>query len=163
MSGGELVTCTEFRCRYPPRPPNDVDYHEPHEWILLQDLSLLPRAPAAGVMIGGSPPRYRNGRTTFLYLWVIDLSGIPYILEYALPELGGNPPKHTNLTGGNPASTGGELWFHTESSLFLSGKSGRYGPRDEQQLADAVTVFEDYGYDVLSLGWEDGQPRAYLP
>ena len=114
-------------------------------------------------MIGGLPPRHRNGPTTFLYLWVIDLSGIPYILECALPELGGEPPKHTNLTGGKPASIGGELWFHTESSLFLSGKSGRYGPRNEQQLADAVTVFEDYGYKVSSLGWEDGLPRVYMP
>ena len=79
-------------------------------------------------MIGGLPPRHRNDATTFLYLWIIDLSGIPYILERALPELGGKLPKHTNLTGGTPASIGGELWFRTESSLFLSGKSGRYGP-----------------------------------
>ena len=41
--------------------------------------------------------------------------------------------------------------------------AGRYGPRNEQQLADAVTVFEDYGYEVSSLGWEDGMPTAYLP
>jgi len=113
-------------------------------------------------MTGGLPPRHRNDPTTFLYLWVIDLSGIPYILECALPELGGNLPKHTNLTGGMPASIGGELWFRTESSLFLSGKSGRYGPRNEQQLADAVTVFEDYGYEVFSLGWKDGMPRIYM-
>ena len=33
---------------------------------------------------------------------------------------------------------GGELWFETRCSLFP--------PRDEQQLADTATVFEDYGY-----------------
>ena len=27
---------------------------------------------------------------------------------------------------------------------------------------DAVKVFEDYGYAVCSLGWEDGAPRKYL-
>ena len=114
-------------------------------------------------MTGGVPPKQRNSATTHLYLWVIDLAGIPYILERALPELGGKLPKHTNLTGGKPASIGGEFWFRTQASLFLSGKSGRYGPRNEQQLADAVTVFEDYGYEVLSLGWEDGLPRVHLP
>ena len=131
--------------------------------MLLPDLSRLPHAPADGVMTGGEPPRERNGATKHLYLWVINLVGIPYILEGALPKLGGNLPKHTNLTGGKPASVGGELWFRTQSSLFLSGKSGRYGPRNERQLADAVTVFEDYGYEVSSLGWEDGQPRVHLP
>jgi hypothetical protein len=101
------VTCTEFRCRYPPRQPKDVSYYEPHEWILLANLSPLPYAPAAGVMIGGVPPKHRKGAITHLYLWVIDLAGIPYILERALPELGGELPKHTNLTGGKPASIGG--------------------------------------------------------
>ena len=32
-------------------------------------------------MTGGEPPRYRNGPTAHRYIWVIDSTGIPYILE----------------------------------------------------------------------------------
>ena len=75
-----------------------------------------------------------TGPTRHRYVWVIDATGIPFILERGLCALKGRSPKHSNLTGGKPASMGGELWFRTESSLYLSGGSGRYRPR-EQQLA----------------------------
>ena len=156
------VTVDEFRVSYPPCEPRRVGYHDPREWIALPCLARLHRAPASGVMTGGEPPRYRDGPTVHRYIWVIDSTGIPYILEFGQSTPAGHVPKHSNLTGGMPASMGGEMWFETRCSLFLSGGSGRYPPRNEQQLADAATVFEDYGYAVCSLGWEDGAPRRYL-
>ena len=86
--------------------------------------------------------------TVHRYIWVIDSTGIPFILECGQSTPAGHVPKHSNLTGGMPASMGGELWFETRCSLFLSGGSGRYPPRNEQQLADAATMFEDYGYGI---------------
>ena len=73
-------------------------------------------------------------------------------------------PKHTNLTGGGPAYAGGELWFETEESLFVSGGSGRYEPIDAEQLEEAVSVFGAYGYTVTSLGWDISmdKPRRIL-
>ena len=78
--------------------------------------------------------------TVHRYIWVIDSTGIPYILECGQSTPAGHVPKHSNLTGGMPASMGGELWFETRCSLFP--------PRDEQQLADTATVLEDYGYGI---------------
>lgn len=156
------MTGDEFRIRYPPREPAQVGYYEPLEWIALTCLPRLKRAPATDVMTGGEPPRFLYGPTSHRYIWVIDSTGIPYVLEHATPALRENLPKHSNLTGGKPASIGGELWFATASSLYLSGGSRRYAALGEHQLKDAVTVFEDYGYEVCSLGWEDGAPRRYL-
>ena len=95
------------------------------------------------------------------YLWVIDRRGIPYILEQPLPETDGIDPKHTNLTGGENAYLGGELWFSDAQRLFLSGGSGRYPPVDANQLNDAVKVFESYRYGVTSLGWDFKNRRAW--
>ena len=65
-----------------------------------------------------------------------------------------NLPKHTNLTGGGEAYVGGELWFASNDSLYVSGGSGRYPPIDSRQLEQAVGVFRHYGYEARSLGWD---------
>ena len=85
---------------------------------------------------------------------------MPYILEVAAisPPLQSGRAKHTNLTGGRSASCGGELWFGTPHAckLYVNGCSGRYGPLTRQQLDDVVSVFTDFGYEVVSFGWDDG-------
>lgn len=94
------------------------------------------------------------------YLWVIDPRGIPYILEHPLEILDGSRPKHTNLTGGREAYVGGELWFGDTLKIFVSGGSGRYGPESPEQLEDAVSVFETFGYVVRSLEWDPQLGKA---
>ena len=105
------------------------------------------------------PPRRRDD-STYRYLWAIDDTGIPYVREVPLRALDGELPKHTNLTAGGLAYVAGELWFSDESSLFLSGGSGRYPPRSAHHLDDAVRVFEFYGYGVMSLGWDTDNDMA---
>ena len=88
---------------------------------------------------------------------------LPVILEAAPnvqpPPLQSGVAKHTNLTGGAPASCGGELWLDTVSPdlLHVNGGSGRYwrrnDPRGPSKLADAVRVFEGLGFRVISAGW----------
>ena len=85
--------------------------------------------------------------------------GVPYIHERALtvrPPLETGVAKHTNLTGGAPASCGGELWIDPVDPrrLYVSGASGRYGPDSEQQLNDAVDVMRGRGFLVESFGWD---------
>ena len=131
------------------------------DWQLISLSSYLRRltpAPASCV-IEGSPP-YHYHETTHRYIWVIDDTGIPYILENKVEILGNEVPKHTNLTAGEAAYIGGEIWFRNASSIYLSGGSGRYPPRSEQHLADAVNVFQDYGYEVRSLGWNRDTNKA---
>ena len=117
-------------------------------------------SPAYNVQFG-RPPGSRGERGSNRYLWVIDRQGIPYIIERPLPYIGGIDPKHTNLTGGEEAYLGGELWFSDNTHLFVSGGSGRYPPIDADQLRDAVKVFESYRYRVTSLGWDFKNDRAW--
>ena len=147
-----------FRSRYAPpeRPKIDPLPHE--KTRIVSHLRILGPAPADDVSTG-TPPRGR-GQPTGRYLWVIDDYGIPYIIESPLGELGNRPPKHTNLTGGGRAYVGGELWFSNSQSIYVSGGSGRYPPRNETQLVDAVAVFAAYNYAVTSLGWDYETGRA---
>ena len=143
-----------FRARYESQPPQrDCQQHELVQLANIDGVIMLQQAPASQVQLG-RPSRSVVERGVNTYLWVIDDSGIPYIIEHPLPCLGGVPPKHTNLTGGKGAYAGGEMWFASEERLFLSGGSGRYPPRSEDQLTDATKVFESYQYEVTSLGWD---------
>ena len=127
----------------------------PHEGLQLgceHGLRFLAPAPASGVQFG-QPPRSREDSGSNRYLWLIDDEGIPYLIEAPLDVLGGNLPKHSNLTGARDAYIAGELWFDTERSVFVSGGSGRYGPTCEEQLFDAAEVFGSLSYQVACLGW----------
>lgn len=75
------------------------------------------------------------------------------MFEIIIPSIG-SVPKHTNLTGGGQAYLGGELWFTSATSIYLSGGSGRYPPLDATQLEEATEVFRSFGYEALSLGWD---------
>jgi hypothetical protein len=91
---------------------------------------------------------------------------IPYLLELApnvAPRLETGKVKHTNLTGGGTASCAGELWIAVSNTarLYVNGASGRYGPTTSQQLDDAVAVFRDLGFDVISYGWNEETQKPY--
>lgn len=144
----------KFRETYESRPPQkDCQQRELVQLTDSDGLVMLHQAPATQ-MQHGRPPRSLAENGTRRYLWVIDDSGIPYVVERPLRSLGDCPPKHTNLTGGKAAYVGGELWFTNENRLFLSGGSGRYPPRNPAQLIGAAKVFESYQYEVTSLGWD---------
>ena len=121
--------------------------------------AFLRQAPATDVEFG-HPPRDVDERGHNTYLWVIDCRGIPYLIESPMAVLNGKLPKHTNLTGGQRAYVGGELWFSGASRLFVSGGSGRFPPLNEEQLATAVDVFSSLSYSVTSLGWNPETDRA---
>ena len=157
------VELREFRERYFEQSPSSrVDYR-PRELVKLSErhgVRQLQPSPAYDVQLGG-PPTFRGDRGSNRYLWVINLQGIPYIIERPLSDIDGFDPKHTNLTGGEDAYLGGELWFSDNAHLFVSGGSGRYPPVDANQLMDAVRVFESYHYRVTSLGWDFKNDRAW--
>ena len=151
---GEFLS--HHRPRLPERQPSGK---ESRRLAAVDGARLLGRAPASEVSFG-SPPRSRIDRGTERYLWVIDATGVRYVREAPLPALDGELPKHTNLTGGKAAYVGGELWFESGTIIRLSGGSGRYPPDSAAQLDDAVRVFEELGYTVVSLGWDDGTGTA---
>ena len=163
LLGNTPSALINFRAQYQARGPRIQPAGV--EAVLLPPSSgfkLLPTAPALGVAFGHPPNSRRSGRNR--YLWVINDAGVPFIQEIPIAALNGREPKHTNLTGGGPAYMGGELWFETDTRIFVSGGSGRYPPYGAQQLEDAVGVFAAYQYTVTSLGWnpESGEAKRRL-
>lgn len=87
------------------------------------------------------------------YLWVIDYDGLKIILE-ATP----NPKRttrpivcHTNITGGQPAFHGGELWFGEDEKVYINNASGRYGNAEPDQWDAVIDYFASVGYNVVQL------------
>ena len=154
----------EFRQHYGLRKSaRPIDSYESMNLGVESGLRILSEAPVSDVVFG-RPPKHAEDRGRNTYLWVIDRSGIPYLIEGPLKILNERLPKHTNLTGGGPAYVGGQLWFRDTSTLYVSGGSGRFPPLNEGQLDAAVSVFESFSYAVSSLGWNPGTgyPRRIL-
>lgn len=156
------MTLHEFATRYPPLPPRRVPNND-DEWRQLSPddgVLFLVKAPAEGASGIPDDPQSRH-------LWVFrEQPDLPYILELAqavTPKLMSGRITHTNLTGGRPASCGGEVWIDVTNSsrLYVNGCSGRYGPTSREQLDDAVRVFQDLGFDVVSYGWDDETQKPY--
>jgi len=151
----------EYREEYPARPPAIArNTQNEREFVLLdQGTGVIdfPTAPFGGARKG--QPRdsiSKEGKNTFL--WVIGCARVPILIEnYASSEVA----KHTNLTGGTVAHSGGELWFKDDCFFYLSGSSGRYPPRSKRELERIVEIFVSCGYNVESLGWDDETNRAY--
>ena len=153
-------TLDDFRGRYSLRAPKFISSSQEMKLLEAGDgLRLLQTAPATGIS-RGRPPSSLDDPGVSRYLWVIGPRGIPYIIESPVFTLGSELPKHTNLTGGSEAYLGGELWFASSATLYVSGGSGRYPPLDESQLEEAAQVFHAYGYEVTSLGWNQSTGYA---
>ncbi len=163
------MTLDEFCKKYPPNAPRKAADNESELRLLTEEEGMRYLGhPPAETTTSASPrlsPDVRQGR----HLWVFRETLIPYLLEaapMASPALTSGAAKHTNLTGGSPASCGGELWIDPVDAgiLYVNGASGRYGPQTPQQLADAVTVFESRGFNVVSFGWDEdvGKPARIL-
>ena len=153
----------EFKKKYPLQSPQK--HCECHELIRLgceDGLRLLGAAPADCVLFG-IPRTSRCESGENCYLWVVSEHGIPYIIELRISNLGDKKPKHTNLTGGEKAYIGGEIWFENASKFYLSGSSGRYPAYSETQWYDVILMFETLGYEVVPFKWdpETGPDRYY--
>lgn len=137
-------------------------------------VQLAPVGPADGLLFlntvpetppTGTPRRTHDENGENCHLWVIDERGRPCVSEAPLARLGSGNLHHTNLTGGQDASIGGEVWFDEMPRVYLSGSSGRYPPRDREHLEHAEQLFRSVGFEVLSLGWDqehDKPQRLWL-
>lgn len=71
--------------------------------------------------------------------------------------------KHSNLTGGAPAYSGGELIALDDTTIVLNGCSGRYGPQSATEMQRVAEAFTKSGYHVWSCGFDEeaGQPLPF--
>lgn len=154
------MTLVEFARGHLPQLPRIAPQNpDQHRRLGLSDgvFSLVERPvepPVFGVR--GTP----EGR----YLWVITVDAIPAILETAprvQPPLQSAVAKHTNLTGGDAACCGGELWLDVVAAerLHITGASGRYPPRSPEELSDVASLLQELGFMVESAGWDTDNER----
>ena len=94
-------------------------------------------------------------------LWAVRTLDVPFVREHVSvsPPLPSGVCKHTNLTGGEDAHCGGEVWFVSGHRLIINGASGRYPPRELPELEEIVRAFETAGYEVWSMGWDSEVDR----
>jgi len=84
------------------------------------------------------------------YLWVIDEEGLRVILEATPNPLSARGCVcHTNITGRRKAYQGGELWFGTDSVIYLNNQSGRFKAITLDQRQAVLDYFQQVGFSVV--------------
>ena len=108
-----------------------------------------------------SPPPLIERNDPRLSLWVVRTADVVYAAEGCSfgKSLASGVIKHTNLTGGGPAYSGGELVLLDQYTIVVNGRSGRYGPRSALDLHGAVKAFADSGYRVWYMPWDEDANR----
>jgi hypothetical protein len=103
---------------------------------------------------GGNPPDFIVSSPDNLlpekrYLWIINEEGLHIIYEHtANLEAGRKIVCHSNITKGEIALQGGELWFLGGNEIIINYKSGRYGAETIAHEKAVVEYFELLGYKV---------------
>ncbi|MBP7337757.1 hypothetical protein [Niveispirillum sp.] len=107
-------------------------------------------------------PKDKASASESRYLWVIRENCAPVAIENCEwgKGLKSEIIKHSNLTGGKPAYSGGELWFIARDKIAVNGNSGRYGPESEEELDAIVNALRRSGYHVASMGFDIDNPSV---
>lgn len=151
---------SDYRHQYPSRQPDLSLQRFPDEtWQIGSELGItfLIPAPIPSVTTG-SPPHARGESEDIKYLWVVGTELVPYALENGegRQQLQRGRLAHTNLTGGSPAHSGGEMWFLNTETVIINGGSGRYAPRSVEELAKVAEAFKACGFRVAHMGYDEG-------
>lgn len=146
-----------FRAKYPARecPPERIENSDQVRQMTESDgLRLLCDGPGASVR-PGTPTLEKDDPN--IQLWVVRSEDVVHALENA--AFGGSLEsgiiKHTNLSGGRAAHSGGQLVELSQGIVALDGGSGRYGPQSEEEMTDVAKAFRDAGYGVWSYGYDE--------
>ena len=155
-----ISTFGPYRKRYGsrgPKPPDDNTHHPDQERLLdIPDgVQLFFDAPYP-VRAEDLDPSETAPNNDKRCLWVVRSKDVPFIRERVSvsPPLHSGVCKHTNLTGGQDAHCGGEVWFVSNKRLVLNGASGRYPPRKAAELEEIAIAFQAAGYEVWCMGWD---------
>lgn len=113
-----------------------------------------------------TPPLLEVAQTLQAHLWAVREDDVVHAGERcgfgASLETG--VIKHTNLTGGAAAYSGGELLFLQDGTIVINGCSGRYGPRTKAELESVAKAFARSGHGVWCMGFDEetNQPARFI-
>lgn len=148
-----------YRETYPPRLPDlsEITFEDETRQLTTEEGLRNFNVPPCTDVIFSPPPTKDGEAAAQKYLWVVSSRSIPFALEL-LPSISFKRGRlaHTNLTGGQEAHCGGEVWFIDFTSIVINGGSGRYRPRSPDELESAAKAFKESGYKVASMGWDTG-------
>lgn len=108
-----------------------------------------------------SLPEINETKLATRRLWVVREDDVAHAEEEGSfgRSLKSQKIKHSNLTGGNAAYSGGELVVLDAETILLNGCSGRYGPRTKDAMDRVARAFADSGYNVWSMGFDQETNR----
>jgi hypothetical protein len=149
-----------YRSRYEARDPDLKNQRFDDETQNVRpnsDVISLRVAPAAEILTGAPPTEPRSAGEK-MHVWLVLPDDVVYSEEMGASGMATERKRlsHTNLSGGEKAHCGGELWFRDESSIWITGGSSRYAPRTQEELELVARSFVDSGYSVCSCGWDEG-------
>lgn len=143
----------DYKSRFNARPYDASKVNNPSELVQIDYLTLEEDGVNFSLNISEDMDWTKPSDAT-KYLWLIMDQEVRVIEENIQPI-----PKHTNLSGGENAYCGGEVWFTTPNHIYFNGGSGRYTPRSKEELENIETALQYFGYDVVSFGWDDDLER----
>lgn len=154
----------KFRQKYPLRPmrkiaANDDELRQMGYSDGIINLEEGPDATEYACTISESPTTEEEASHN-RYLWVVRNNDVPCALEGCKwgQSLANKKIKHSNLTGGGPAHSGGELWVVEGKGLIINADSGRYGALTESELDDFIDELRKIGFCVASMGFDVDNP-----
>jgi hypothetical protein len=143
---GEMVNPYQRKNRLSPNAePMSVD--DEAEKTLFASHNLSDDGLPEGVHLASE----ENTNNNDCYLWVIDNTGIKVLWEQTHCESDRGYICHTNITGGEKAYHGGELWFVAGNKIILNHDSGRYDHGTPEEKAAVKAAFESLGFEVLRM------------
>lgn len=97
-------------------------------------------------------PETKKQGMLYKYLWIINDNGLFLQLEDTPnPNAERGCICHTNLTKGEKAYQGGELWFHEDGTVYVNYASGRYGASTPDHQKGVLQYFEAVGYAKVKV------------
>lgn len=156
----------EFRSKTALRAPAADRIEHDNECLQMSPSDgLLSWVDGSAADVGGplQKPVLSSDQLDGRHLWVVRQVDVVHASERS--PFGKNVEKgvikHTNLTGGEPAHSGGELIFLNETTICVNGRSGRYGPRTADEMSAAAEAFRKSGYHVWSCGFDSEAAQPY--
>jgi len=144
------------------RPENNTD--ELIQMELDQGMNELPSPPANTALFPrhSTLPASEDSAKEARHLWVIRSNDVPVALEECSwgKTLESQCIKHSNLTGGSAAHSGGEMWFIDHERIAINASSGRYGAESNDELQLIVQALRRSGYYVASMGFDLDNPTV---